>query len=120
MNKSKLPCIPCGLIACEHHNEHYDYNCDKDYQEFLDCPIYIEDQNYAQATEFTVTTKIKPTIQETMNIRKIAGHITVQLNVKLKGKFLFNIGIAIVKFGIWIIGCNFQVYQNKEETKEDN
>ncbi len=119
MNKSKLPCVPCGLIACEHHNEYYPYNCDKTYQEFLDCPLVVPDEKYIEKIDTTCTETIKkPTLKQIVDIRNLAKYVTIEIIVKTKGKFLFNIGLNIMKFGAWITGCNIQVIINDGMNKE--
>lgn len=119
MDKSKLPIVPCGLIACEHHNEYYPYNCDKSYQEVLDCPLIVADEKYTKKTSTTSTVEAKkPSFKQTLDIRNVAKYITVQITMKTKGKFLFNIGLYIMKLGAWITGCNIQVITNKEINTE--
>jgi len=54
----------------------------------------------------------KPTLKQIVDIRNLAKHITIEIVIKTKGKFLFTIGLNIMKFGAWITGCNIQVITN--------
>jgi hypothetical protein len=116
MDKSKLPIVPCGLIACEHHNGYYPYNCDKSYQEILDCSLIVADEKYINKTTTSTETIKKPSLKQIVDIRNIAKYITIKIVIKTKGKFLFNIGLNIMKFGAWITGCNIQVITNTEDS----
>lgn len=119
MDKSKLPIVPCGLIACEHHNEYYPYNCDKSYQEVLDCPLVVADEKYINKTTTTATEIVKkPSLKQIVDIRNLAKYITVEISIKTKGKFLFKLGLNIMKLGAWITGCNIQVITNNENNQE--
>lgn len=116
MDKSKLPIVSCGLIACEHHNEYYPFNCDKSFQDILDCSLCIADEKYVNKTTTTAINTIKkPSLKQIVDIRNIAKYITVEISIKTKGKFLFKIGLNIMKFGALIAGCNVQVITNEEK-----